>query len=115
MPLDRVTLYREIPLLEFPMRFKNLAAAGLLLCFAAAAGRAQTGTVAERLGYPADSKLLIIHADDLAVAHSVDAASFDALNKNAVTSASVMVPCPWLNEVAAYARGHASADLGLHL
>jgi len=30
-------------------------------------------SVAERLGYPADSKLLIIHADDLAAAHSVDA------------------------------------------
>ena len=55
---------------------------------------AQTKTIAERLGYPADSKLLIIHADDLAVAHSVDSASFDALDKNAVTSASIMVPCP---------------------
>src|SRR5437763_14316591 len=75
----------------------------------------QDKTVAERLGYPADSKLLIIHADDLAVAHSVDAASFDALDKNAVTSASVMVPCPWLNEVAAYAKDHPNADLGLHL
>ena len=29
-------------------------------------GRAQMKNVAERLGYPADSKLLIIHADDLA-------------------------------------------------
>jgi len=80
-----------------------------------ASGHAQTKTVAERLGYPEDSKLLIIHADDLAVAHSVDAASFDALDKNAVTSASVMVPCPWLNEVAAYAKDHPNADLGLHL
>ena len=115
MPLDRVTLYREIPLLEFPMRFENLAAACLLLCFAAAAGRAQTRTVAERLGYPADSKLLIVHTDDLAVAHSVDTASFDALSKNAVTSASIMVPCSWLTEVASYAKDHPDADLGLHL
>ena len=76
---------------------------------------AQTKTVAERLGYPADSKLLIVHADDLAVAHSEDAASFDALDKNGVTSASVMVPCPWLKEVAAYAKDHPDADLGLHL
>lgn len=77
--------------------------------------RAQTKTVAEHLGYPADSKLLIVHADDLAVAHSVDIASFDALDKNGVTSASIMVPCPWLNEVAAYAKTHPNADLGLHL
>jgi len=75
----------------------------------------QTKSVAERLGYPADSKLLIIHADDLAVAHSADAASFDALDRGAVTSASIMIPCPWLTEVAAYAKAHPDADLGLHL
>ena len=76
---------------------------------------AQSKTIAERLGYPRDSKLLIIHADDLAVAHSEDAASFDALDKRAATSASIMIPCPWLTEVAAYARAHPDADLGLHL
>ena len=75
----------------------------------------QTGSVAERLGYPADSKLLIIHADDLAVAHSVDTASFAALDQKAVSSASIMVPCPWLTEVADYAKSHPDADLGLHL
>jgi predicted glycoside hydrolase/deacetylase ChbG (UPF0249 family) len=76
---------------------------------------AQSKTIAERLGYPRDSKLLIIHADDLAVAHSEDAASFDALDKGAVTSASIMIPCPWLTEVADYAKAHPDADLGLHL
>jgi predicted glycoside hydrolase/deacetylase ChbG (UPF0249 family) len=76
---------------------------------------AQMKNIAERLGYPADAKLLIIHADDLAVAHSVDRASFAALDEKAVSSASVMAPCPWLTEVAAYAREHPDADLGLHL
>lgn len=76
---------------------------------------AQTKPTAERLGYPADSKLLILHADDLAVAHSEDSASFDALNAGAVSSASIMVPCPWLTEVADYAKSHPEADLGLHL
>lgn len=75
----------------------------------------QTKTLAERLGYPANSKLLIIHADDLGVAHSVDSASFDALDKGAVTSASIMMPCPWVTEVAAYANAHPEADMGLHL
>ncbi len=96
-----------------PLRIQAMVIA--LLLASGASGHAQTKTVAERLGYPADSKLLIVHADDLAVAHSVDAASFEALDKNAVTSASVMVPCPWLNEVAAYAKEHPNADLGLHL
>jgi predicted glycoside hydrolase/deacetylase ChbG (UPF0249 family) len=77
--------------------------------------RAQMNNVAERLGYPANAKLLIIHADDLAVAHSVDQASFAALDSKAVSSASVMVPCPWLKEVAAYAKAHPDADIGLHL
>jgi predicted glycoside hydrolase/deacetylase ChbG (UPF0249 family) len=75
----------------------------------------QTRTIAERLGHPADAKLLILHADDLGVAHSVNAASFDALDSHAVSSASIMMPCPWVTEVAAYAKSHPDADLGLHL
>ena len=70
---------------------------------------------AEQLGYPPETKLLILHADDLAVSHSVDQASFAALDSRAVSSASIMVPCPWLTEVAAWARQHPDADLGLHL
>ncbi len=95
------------------MRPYRLAVATLLL--STLPTQAQTKTIAERLGYPPDSKLLIIHADDLAVAHSEDAASFDALDQHAVTSASIMIPCPWLLEVAAYAQAHPDADLGLHL
>ncbi len=100
---------------ERQMCLRGYAAILLFLLLAGPETIAQNKTVAERLGYPADAKLLIIHADDLAVAHSVDAASFDALNRNAVTSASIMVPCPWLLEVAAYAKEHPDADLGLHL
>jgi predicted glycoside hydrolase/deacetylase ChbG (UPF0249 family) len=72
-------------------------------------------SLAARLGYPAGAKLLIVHADDLAAAHSVNAATFKAFAAGLVSSGSVMVPCPWLPEVAAYARSHADADLGLHL
>jgi chitin disaccharide deacetylase len=76
---------------------------------------AQSRTIAERLGYPANAKLLILHADDLAAAHSINTASLEALDKGAISSASVMVPTPWITEVADYARTHPNADLGLHL
>jgi predicted glycoside hydrolase/deacetylase ChbG (UPF0249 family) len=68
-----------------------------------------------RLGYPASAKLLILNADDLAVSHSEDTASFAALDQRLISSATVMVPCPWFTEVTAYAKAHPDADLGLHL
>ena len=76
---------------------------------------AQTRTLAERLGHPRDAKLLILHADDIGVAHSENAASFDALDEGAINSGSIMMPTPWVTEVAAYAKAHPNADLGLHL
>ncbi|HKY98623.1 MAG TPA: polysaccharide deacetylase family protein [Gemmatimonadaceae bacterium] len=87
----------------------------LVLALLVSAANAQTRTIAEKLGYPKNAKLLILHADDLGAAHSINAASFEALDKGAISSASVMIPTPWISEVAAYARAHPDADLGIHL
>ncbi|HVF23615.1 MAG TPA: polysaccharide deacetylase family protein [Pyrinomonadaceae bacterium] len=85
------------------------------LTLAAPTVQAQQQTLAERLGYPRDAKLLIVHADDLGMAHAVNAATLKAFETGLVNSGSIMVPCPWLSEIAAYARANPQADLGLHL
>ncbi len=69
-------------------------------------------TVAERLGHPADAKLLIVNADDLGFCHSANVAVYECLRTRLVTSATLMVPCPWSREAASRYRGE---DVGVHL
>jgi hypothetical protein len=87
----------------------------LLFVCALSTANLSAQTLTERLGYPAGTKLVIIHADDLGETHAVNAAAIKTLDTGAINSASIMVPCPWFPEMADYARSHPEADLGLHL
>jgi predicted glycoside hydrolase/deacetylase ChbG (UPF0249 family) len=68
--------------------------------------------LAQRLGYAAGAKLVIINADDLGSCHSANVGVFECLATGTVTSATLMVPCPWAREASGRYRGE---DVGVHL
>jgi len=47
--------------------------------------------------------------------HSVNQATKEGYEKGIVSSGSLMAPCPWFQEAAAYFREHPEFDVGLHL
>jgi chitin disaccharide deacetylase len=83
----------------------------IIVCLSALA---QPQSLAERLGYPADSRLLIIQTD-IGMMHSINRASFEAIDRKLVTTAAILVPCPWFPEAAEFAKQHPDFDFGLHL
>lgn len=58
---------------------------------------------------------LIIHADDAGMSFGSNQAVMEALRGGFITSTSVMVPCPWFGEMAAFARENSHYDIGVHL
>lgn len=58
---------------------------------------------------------LILHADDVGVSHSANVACLQMLEKGHVSSASVMMPCAWVAQVADWFQRNPTADLGLHM
>jgi hypothetical protein len=91
-----------------------LCSSSALLGQTAPTAQPPSKSVQERLGYPASARLLVIHADDLGMNHSVNRATFEALEKGWITSTSILVPCPWFPEVVRWAKQHPDADVGIH-
>lgn len=87
----------------------------LFLCLAAMPAKAAPSDLPARLGYDVDAKLLIIHADDFGMCHSENQATIDGLENGVISSASLMMPCPWIPEAVAYATANPNIDVGIHL
>ncbi|MFO1036386.1 MAG: polysaccharide deacetylase family protein [Geminicoccaceae bacterium] len=71
--------------------------------------------VAQRLGLPADAKVVVPHVDDVGMSHGANGAFLELAGRGFITCGSVMVPCPWFLEAAGMAASRPELDLGVHL
>lgn len=67
------------------------------------------------LGYPAETRLLLVNADDLGMCHSVNDAIFRTLKAGLVRSTTLMVPCPWALQAIRFLADHPKIPFGVHL
>jgi predicted glycoside hydrolase/deacetylase ChbG (UPF0249 family) len=70
-------------------------------------------SLAERLGHPADARLVILSCDDLGSCHAANIGVYRAIRAGLATCASIMVPAPWARHAAHEYRP--SDDIGVHL
>jgi len=70
---------------------------------------------AEKLGYPAGKKVIILHADDVGMSEGANRAAARYLENDLIQSAAIMAPCPAADEFIRWAVDHPDKDVGLHL
>jgi len=76
---------------------------------------AEPTTWAERLGYPAGRKVIMLHADDAGMCEEANIATKDLLINGHIQSAAAMPPCPEFENMIEWAKEHPDIDVGLHL
>jgi predicted glycoside hydrolase/deacetylase ChbG (UPF0249 family) len=93
-----------------------LAILALITAFAPVVpGRAAEPTYAERLGWKAGDRVVIIHVDDAAMSHESNVGALRSLREGVASSMSVMMPCPWVPELVSELKKTPGLDAGLHL
>lgn len=68
---------------------------------------------ATRLGYPADAKVLVIHAHRMGLSFESNEAIEKLMTAGVVSSASAMPTCPWFADAAQWRQEHGKLDIGL--
>lgn len=76
---------------------------------------APAATWAEKLGFPKEKKVIILHADDIGMCKEANLAAIDYLKKARIQSASIMMPCQYADDMIDWAKKHRQEDIGLHL
>lgn len=71
--------------------------------------------VLRELGFAAQDRVVIVHADDVGMCGATIDAFFELYAGGLTSAGSVMVPCPWFPDVATRCRGRTDLDLGVHL
>ena len=69
-------------------------------------------SLASRLGYSDDARLVIISCDDLGSCHGATEGVYQSIRNGVATCASIMVPAPWARYAADQYNGE---DIGVHL
>jgi predicted glycoside hydrolase/deacetylase ChbG (UPF0249 family) len=87
----------------------------LISMLAANTAYSQGQLLSERLGYKPTDKLLIVNCDDAGMCNSANLAVIDGMENGSITSATIMMPCPWSGAMADYAKNHPDKDFGVHL
>lgn len=72
-------------------------------------------TNAEKLGFPAGKKVILLHCDDAGMCEEANNAVMNYFTTGDIRSAAVMVPCPYAIQLVEWAKKLDSPDIGVHL
>lgn len=72
-------------------------------------------TWAQKLGFPADKIVLILHADDIGMCPEANVSAKRYMENDHIQSSAVMMPCPDAKDFIEWAKEHPEKDIGVHL